>query len=248
MTTTASDRQAAYTGHLARYRTGLWRAPMFFEMVAADVQPGSTVVDIGCGHGFDGSDELQAKLAAMTGRFIGIEPDTEIALGAHFTETHRALFHQAPLAEASVDLAYAIMVLEHVSDPAEFFQKLHQVLKPGGVFWGLTVDRRHYFCTISRWMDQLNLKSLYLNVTHGKRGEERYENYPVFYRCNAPEDYERMASQFASRETFNFSREGMVDSYLPVPLRPVSHWFDRRRVAAGQPGTLLAVRIQKGHA
>ena len=32
-----------------------------------------------------------------------------------------------------------------------------------------------------------------------------------------------------------------------APLRPVSHWFDRRRVAAGKPGTLLAVRIQKAH-
>lgn len=245
MTTTASDRQAAYANHLKRYRTGLWRAPMFFEMVAADVQPGSTVVDIGCGHGFDGSHELQAKLAGMTGRFVGIEPDTEIALGAHFTETHRTLFHEAPLAQHSVDLAYAIMVLEHLSDPAGFFDTLHRVLKPGGVFWGLTVDRRHYFCTLSRWMDQLNVKGLYLNVTQGKRGEDRYENYPVFYRCNAPADYEQVASQFASRETFNFSREGMVDAYLPSPLRPLSHWFDRRAVAAGRPGTLLAVRIEK---
>ncbi len=236
---------ANYEDLLARYRAGVWRDRIFLDMIAAEMPTDAVVLDIGCGRGFDGDIPLQEEMAGRAGRFVGIEPDKEIPLGAYFHETHRCLFEDAPLEDASIDVAYAIMVLEHLPDPKIFFDKLQRVLKPGGVFWGLTVDRRHFFCRASRWFDRLHLKTWYLNRLMGKRGEERYENYPVYYRCNAPEDLERVAPGFAERQAYNFSREGQLDAYFPRLLRPLGRWMDRRALRRGQPGTLLALRVKK---
>ena len=87
---------------------------IFRDMVQQDLQRrGSrrpTVLDIGCGRGFDDDVKLQASLAACAERYIGVEPDVDADLAAHFSETHRCLFEDAPIAPGSVDLAFAVMV------------------------------------------------------------------------------------------------------------------------------------------
>jgi hypothetical protein len=142
-------------------------------------------------------------------------------------------------------VAYAIMVLEHLAEPQRFWDKVSAVLAPGGVFWGLTVDSRHWFCRFSRWFDRLGIKDVYLRFLIGRRGQERYENYPVFYRSNSPEQIAPLVSQFRSHEFHNFSRVGQCNGYFPAPLRPFVSAWDRRALRKNRPGTLLAVRVQK---
>lgn len=234
--------------YVDRYRGGEWRDSIFRDMVLRDAGgPGGppTILDIGCGKGLDGSVPLQRSVAEAAGRFIGVEPDPEITLGGHFTETHRCLFEEATIAPGSVQLAYSVMVLEHLPDPQAFWDKLHGVLAEGGVFWGLTVDARHPFCRASLWAERLKVKSLYLRFLYGRRGVDRYENYETFYRSNTPEDVRRLTRRFASADFVNFSREGQWSGYFPGPLRPVVEWADRRAIAAGRPGTLLALRVSK---
>jgi 2-polyprenyl-3-methyl-5-hydroxy-6-metoxy-1,4-benzoquinol methylase len=137
---------------IARYRAGEWRDRIFHDMVMADARrqgPNPTILDIGCGEGLDGDIPLQRSLAAIAGRFIGIEPDPAVSLGDHFTESHCCLLENSPLETGSVDVAYTVMVLEHLPHPQAFWDKLHQVLGDGGVFWGMTVDARHLFCQLS---------------------------------------------------------------------------------------------------
>ena len=146
--------------YIARYRAGEWRDRIFRDMVLADARvlgPEPAILDIGCGQGLDGSLPLQASIADVAGRFIGIEPDPEVALGDHFTETHRCLFEEAAVEPGSIDLAYAVMVLEHLPRPQTFWDKLFELLVDGGVFWGLTVDARHPFSRFSLWADRLNV-------------------------------------------------------------------------------------------
>ncbi len=188
---------------------------------------------------------LQQSIARVAGRFIGVEPDHAIKPGDHFTAVHACLFEDAPLAAGSIDVAYAIMVLEHLAQPERFFAKLWDVLVPGGVFWGLTVDARHWFCRWSRWFDRLHVKDIYLRLLLGRRGEDRYENYPVFYRSNSPAQLTPLAHRFASCDFFNFSRIGQCSSYFPRPLRPLVNAWDRRSVTRQRPGVLLAVRVRK---
>ena len=110
-----------------------WRTPVFFEIVSSEIRARSgaglpTVLDIGCGLGFDGEARFQKALAAQAGRFIGVEPDRTIDPPKIFSEVFHTTLEDAPLATGSVDVAYAIMVMEHVAHPAAFWSRLYQVL------------------------------------------------------------------------------------------------------------------------
>jgi len=49
-----------------------------------------------------------------------------------------------------IDIAFACMVQEHLTTPQLFFDRLCDCLKPGGIFWGFTVDARHPFVAASQ--------------------------------------------------------------------------------------------------
>jgi SAM-dependent methyltransferase len=237
-----------YAEYLERYRRGEWRAPIVHDLIAGDIRsagPSATVLDIGCGRGFDDELSLQKSLAALANRYIGVEPDTEVALATEFSEVYRCAFEQAPIKAGSIDVAFAIMVLEHVADAQLFLAKVHQILKPGGVFWGMTVDRRSLFAKASYWLERLQGKELYMRWLMGRRGEERYLNYPVFYRCNSPAQIERHAGSFARREIINFARIGQHRPIVPSWLHGLSDRLDRWVIDHDKPGTLLLLRLVK---
>jgi hypothetical protein len=72
----------------------------------------------GCGHGFDGDEALQRSIAQAAGAYLGIEPDESVMLGPYVTESHRCFFEDAPVQDGSIDVAFAVIVLEHLADPA----------------------------------------------------------------------------------------------------------------------------------
>jgi SAM-dependent methyltransferase len=240
---------ATWAPYITRYRSGEWRDRIFRDMILADAQrlgPGPTLLDIGCGEGLDGSVPLQRSLAEAAGRFLGIEPDPAVTLGDYFTETHRCSFEEAPLAAGSIDLAYAVMVLEHLPRPRVFWDKLFEVLTEGGVFWGLTVDARHLFARLSLWADRLRIKNVYMDLLLGRASESgRYKNYPTYYRTNTPAQIGRWTGAFSSAEVINFSRIGQWSPCLPRSLRGIADAIDARSIRKGRPGTLLAVRVVK---
>jgi SAM-dependent methyltransferase len=242
----AADQWAPY---LERYRAGEWRDRIFRDMILGDVRrlgPKPTILDIGCGGGFDGDVPLQRSMAGMAGCFIGAEPDPEIQLGDFFTETHRCFFEQAPLAMGSVDIAYAVMVLEHLARPQAFWDKLYEVLADDGVFWGMTVDARHLFSRLSLWAGRLRIKDLYLDHVLGRNPDNGwYKNYPTYYRTNTPRQIARLAQSFRSFECINFSAVGQWSPYLPTWLRNLADRMDRHGIRKGWPGTLLIVRAVK---
>jgi SAM-dependent methyltransferase len=231
-----------------RYRQGEWRAKIFRDLVIGAVQStgsAAKVLDIGCGHGFDCDMQIQEQIADEAAELIGIEPDGDVQVSHRFTVCHRMPFERAPIEAGSIDVAYAVMVMEHVRNPNEFFEKMHQILRPGGIFWGFTVDRRHYFCAASRLLEALRLKEAYLNRLQGSRGRDRYENYRTYYRCNSPSQVERLTRGFSQVDTFTLSRPGEIDSCYPKSLIPVFRGVDWLIDRLGLPGPLLFVRCQK---
>jgi SAM-dependent methyltransferase len=243
------------TSHLSldraieRYRAGTsWRDRMVHDLIledAASIGSELTFLDIGCGKGFDTSIPLQRSLAKSAGKYIGIEPDTSISVGDYITDIYRCAFERADLSPETIHVAFAIMVLEHLSNPGEFWNHLWDVLMPGGVFWALTIDARHWFTYGSLWSERLGIKELYLSWLHGKRGEQRYENYPVYYRCNTPDRVALYAKRFSSVDVFNCSRIDQTDGVLPSFLQPISRTLESWSMRCGLPGTLLLIRAVK---
>lgn len=236
--------------YLTRFRSGEWRAPIFRdivlnEMLALGPSRSLTVLDIGCGRGFDDEISLQSSLAAEAGYYVGVEPDSEIALNPVFTQVHRSLFEDASIPNGTIDVAFAVMVLEHLSEPRRFWDRLNQVLRPGGVFVGFTIDARHWFSKASRTTAALGIKDWYLDKLLGRRGEDRYMNYPVHYRCNTPRQVASCASHFTTVECTSFGRVGQMDYYLPRLLRSPSRFLDRIGLMIGSSGSILVVRAVK---
>ena len=108
---------------------------------------------------------------------------------------------------------------------------LRTVLTAGGVFWAFTIDARHWFCTASLAAKRFGIKTAYLNFVWGKSGQERYENYPAYYRANTPERIQQLARGFQKVRCVNFAREGQLNPFLPRPLRPLGRLLDRRAIA-----------------
>ncbi|MPY93346.1 MAG: methyltransferase domain-containing protein [Acidimicrobiia bacterium] len=117
------------------------------------VQPGEVVLDFGSGPGFV-SAEL-AKLAGPSGHVHGVDVNAEFVararqVAAESGVAERCTFHhvldeRVPLADGSVDRAYAKNVLEYVPDVAHTLAELRRVLRPGGTLvasdsdWGFVV-------------------------------------------------------------------------------------------------------------
>lgn len=239
-----------WTPYLERYHRGEWRGPVFRDLVLADAKAitqsrGLTFLDIGCGRGFDDDATLQRTLATAAASYVGVEPDAGIALQPIFTTVHHCPFEDAPIPPASVDIAFAVMVLEHLAEPQRFWDKVHEVLADGGIFWGFTMDARHWFVTASLLAKRTRIKDYYLNALHGGRGDGRYENYPVHYRSNAPEQILQYTHAFRSVDLLNFTRVGQMDYYFPRWLRPLGHALDRFAIRRGKPGSILAMRVEK---
>ncbi|MDO9363610.1 MAG: class I SAM-dependent methyltransferase [Sphingopyxis sp.] len=78
-------------------------------------------------------------------QLIGIEPSSAAIAAA---PSHRlpwireGIFEEANFPPESFDLICCFMTLEHVQDPGALVAAAHRLLKPGGVFVGVTHDRR----------------------------------------------------------------------------------------------------------
>jgi arsenite methyltransferase len=105
----------------------------------ANLKPGETVVDLGCGGGLDVL--LAAKKLGPTGKAIGIDMTPEmLALarnnaaksGVSNVEFHQATIDKLPLPDNSVDCVVSNCVINLASDKPAVFREIARVLKPGG--------------------------------------------------------------------------------------------------------------------
>jgi len=106
----------------------------------AALQPGETVLDVGCGAGID--TILAARVVGPTGRAIGLdllEEMCERARGhareagvAEWTEFVRGEMEDIPLPDASVDVVISNGVINLSPRKSRVLAEIRRVLRPGG--------------------------------------------------------------------------------------------------------------------
>ena len=106
----------------------------------AELQPGETVLDVGCGAGID--TILAARAVGPTGRAIGLdllEEMCERARGhardagvAEWTEFVRGEMEEIPLPDASVDVVISNGVINLSPRKSRVLAEIRRVLRPGG--------------------------------------------------------------------------------------------------------------------
>ncbi len=104
---------------------------------ALGARAGDRVLDVGCGPGFYVTELLE--VVGRDGSLVGVDASADmLAVAAKRAEGHANVeFHEAdatslPVADASVDRALAVQVLEHVRDIPAALAEMRRALRPGG--------------------------------------------------------------------------------------------------------------------
>ncbi|MFO7172180.1 MAG: arsenite methyltransferase [Bacillota bacterium] len=108
-------------------------------LAIASLRPGETVLDLGCGAGFDCF--LAARQVAETGRVIGVDMTPEMLARARenarkggFTNVEFRLgeIEHLPVADESVDVIISNCVINLSPEKEQVFREAFRVLRPGG--------------------------------------------------------------------------------------------------------------------
>lgn len=212
----------------------------------SDIPSPATLLDVGCGEGMERSPEILASLRAKAGRYWGVEPDPSAEVPqAAFDSVWRSTLEDSGIPGQSVDLAYSCMVAEHIQDPLSFARRLHDILKPGGQFFMLTINGRSYLGRLARWANRLRVQEALLRLAVGRADVERY-HYPAFYRFNTERQIRPVAEAagFAKAEFIYLERGEATGYYWPSQLRWIGRTIDWKHRVLGQSdrfNNLLAV-------
>ena len=103
------------------------------------IDPGSVVLDLGCGAGTDLL--IAAQMTGPAGRAIGVDMTIAMlsraqasarAMGLESVELHEALIESLPVEDASVDVVISNGVIDLLPDKDVVLDEIDRVLRPGG--------------------------------------------------------------------------------------------------------------------
>lgn len=104
-----------------------------------DLVPGETVVDVGCGAGFD--TLIAAGQVGSTGRVIAVDMTAEMrvkatagasTMGFAHVEVIEGFAESLPVADETADVLISNGVINLCPDKQTVFREMYRVLKPGG--------------------------------------------------------------------------------------------------------------------
>jgi len=123
---------------LAQTRGTDFRAEALGHLIAARLEEG-TVVDIGCGAGFDSF--IAAGQVGAGGRVVGIDMTQEMldksrrtadAMGLDHVEFREGLIEEMPVADGWADVVISNGVINLTPDKVATLREIARALKPGG--------------------------------------------------------------------------------------------------------------------
>ena len=103
------------------------------------IEPGSIVLDLGCGAGTDLL--IAAEMTGPAGRVIGVDMTATMLdrarasaaeMGLGNVELHESLIEALPLGDASVDVVVSNGVIDLLPDKDAVLDEIDRVLRPGG--------------------------------------------------------------------------------------------------------------------
>jgi SAM-dependent methyltransferase len=217
--------------------------PAFTRWVASVCTPGCRVLDVGAGT--NASGPLRPILATKP-HLVCLDPDASVHDNPMPVERVQATVEEyAARSPEPFDVAFAVYVLEHVAEPEAFLTGCAQLLRPGGSFFALTLNVRHYFGATTWALTRLHLEERTLHRLKGSTGH--HHHFPTAYRLNSVRALERSrrAAGFASGEVRAYDATANYAWYLPRGTGWVAPAWSRMAYAVGSPSLMghLSLRL-----
>jgi tocopherol O-methyltransferase len=170
----------------------------------ANVQTGSTVLDIGCGLGGSSiylAQKYKAPAIRITISPVQVEMARKAAAAAQLDARFLLMDAEALDFQQSFDLLWSVESISHYHDHRSFFANAVRFLKPGGVFaltdWfkraGLSAAQEQNgkrFCDLSEIIPRhargLRLRQFYMWAIHCLEAFRRCKLAPIPSKCRSP--------------------------------------------------------------
>jgi SAM-dependent methyltransferase len=223
----------------------------FYTRVAMLLKPEFTVLDLGAGRGGRIIDAQKpdtpphyrrlVQLKGQVRRVIGVDVDPIVLTNDGMDERYVIdPSGSLPLADSSIDLAYADWVIEHIENPKLFAGEIARVLKPGGWFCARTPNR---FGVIAIAASAIPEKLHGTLLSRLQPGHNQIDKFPKFYRMNT-----------ISAITYAFPDESFVNASYMYSAEPAYHggkeWLYRifdayERIMPSRMKNLVFVFVKK---
>jgi SAM-dependent methyltransferase len=190
------------------------------------------------------------RIAEHAGHLAGVDPDRKMLERNPFISVrYFSTLEDAEIAPESFDVLYSFFVFEHVVDEERFIQAAARVLKPGGQFFFITPNARHYFSILASLFAKLGIQRGVLGLVRTKELIDSY-HYPAVYHLNRPKDIERIGRKYGFQQ-FEYrycERFTELSTYFPGPTKFFPWLWEKMVEATGQETLLVNLmgRMIKG--
>jgi SAM-dependent methyltransferase len=214
------DTREKCTNLISRlYKGVLFRDLALHTGISAQLRKGARILDAGCG--------LDAPIASRHAQDVGL------AAGVDMVETYepprgvrivRGNLDALPFKDQAFDLVFSRSVLEHLPCPGRTFKEIARIVQPGGKIIMVTPNKYDYASILAR---------LIPNALHGSflrtcAGEDVYDNFPTYFRCNTRRAIKKTARAAGLRPVkINYLRHYPYYLMFSLPLFYLGVAYDR---------------------
>lgn len=162
-----------------------WDHQIFRTEILKYIHPDTFMLDVGAGSGL--VSEMDFK--GLAGQVYGIDPDRRVLDNPYLNKAFVGFGDSMRQFEDNrFDVVICCNVLEHIPDPAPFFNEVRRVLKNGGFLITKTPNKFHYVPLIA--MITPSGFHQFINKIRGRKGED---TFPTFYHANTKKQQMRIA-------------------------------------------------------
>ncbi|MDQ4054850.1 MAG: methyltransferase domain-containing protein [Actinomycetota bacterium] len=207
---------------------------------------GGKVMDVGAGEHASGDLGPLRRRHAM---LVGTDPDPAIERNTSLAERHRLPVEElGPEHAGRYDVVLTIFVLEHVEDPLAFASSCARLIRPGGSWFALTLNVRHYFGATAWATNRLGIQPAVLQLFKGAAAEHDHR-FPTRYRFNSRRTVERVCTTvgFETVEYRVYDAPDRYAWYLPRPVNRLPAMYSSVAYRVGWPSLMghLSFRAQR---
>ncbi|ELY87981.1 class I SAM-dependent methyltransferase [Natrialba taiwanensis] len=189
------------------------------------VEPGDTVLDLGCGSGYAGRALRDTKGA---GRIYGLDGSPEMAHNAAgYTDDEQVSyvvgdFGSLPFAADTIDHVWSMEAFYYAADPRETLAEIARVLRPGGTF----------YCAVNYYEENV----------HSHQWQEKISIEMTRWDREQYRDAFRESGLYVAEQDTIPDREIMIPA---EPEFPTENWDTREEMVERyrEFGTLLTVGV-----